>query len=252
MARRRTREVPPTVARRLVKKLPKLSPLLREGFRSLWTDAQCDAWAKKLPPRQVLAQAQRWLELLERAGDEAPGTPSRLAWLAELTLHLEDALSGVPHPEAIAARHAHEASALEAQRLRARLHSRMLLLVGGDEARGAAIAIAAQGELTGSLVALAELLSRWRTEARLRLLADELGLEEGLLHRAHGSARLLIEAREHAKPTPHQRTEGRLLRELDALERAMHAARDQGLAVPTLGLHREPAPRGKRRAAKKR
>lgn len=235
---RRTREAPQSVARRLVKKYPRLSPLLREGFSSLWTDDQCEAWAKKAKPADVLAQANAWLGVLDAAlakrGADLPCTPQRLAWLAHLAVELEDALAGKPKAEALAAKQAREAALAEARRVRARLHSRMLLLVGGDEQRGAALAIAARDPK--SLSALHTLLSQWRREARLRVLADELGLDEPLLLAAEQSARVLhdAEALASAYARPTRALEGRLLRELQALFGAMQAAREEGLDVPAL------------------
>jgi hypothetical protein len=234
-----------------VKQLPRLSPLLRESFRSMWTDEQCAAWARKAKPAEVHAQAEDWLgvlaEALEAGGDDLPFTAQRLAWLAELTAELEHAVTGTPKAEVEAARRARSRALAEGKRLRARLHSRMLLLVGGDEERSAAlsIAMASRGtttarEVAAPLGALPGLLARWRKEARLRLLADELGLDDGALHRASALARALDEADQQAEalsPTregPTQRVEGRLLRELHAVRGALAAARAEGLAVPAL------------------
>lgn len=247
---KRTREAPVSIAKRLTKKLPKLSPLLREGFKSLWTEAQCEAWAKRAKPTDVLAQSHDWLVVLGKAleaegHEDLPCSAQRLAWLAELTVELEHAVSGQPKAQVVAAKQARDGALADAKQLRARVLSRMLLLVGGDEERSAALAIARQGragaaEVETSLTQLGELLGRWRRDARLRLLADELSLDEGLLQRVGTLARLLhdadlqAEAVAPSRPGPAQRLEGRLLKELRALQLAVLAARAEGLTVPQL------------------
>lgn len=246
---RRTREAPLSAAKRLSRQLPKLSPLLREGFKSMWTDKQCDAWARRAKAGDVLHQAHDWLTVAAAAlaredHDDVPYSKQRLAWLAELTAQLEDEVAGTPKPEVVAARLAREGALEESKQVRARLHSRMVLLVGGDEERGAALAIANKGsDVTAALTHLRELLLRWRRDARLRVLADELGLDESMLIRAEESARLLRdtelksvsagEPRGVSSPISNH-TEGRVLRELRALQLAFAAAREEKLDVPAL------------------
>lgn len=249
---KRVREVPQSPAKRLMKQLPKLSPLLREGFRSMWSDKQCDAWARRTRASDVLHQAHDWLivangALTRAEHEDVPYSKQRLAWLAELTSGLEDELAGTPKPDVMAARQARDEALVESNQVRARLRSRMVLLVGGDEERGAALAIANKGsrtpsEVTSALTHLHELLTRWRRDARLRVLADELGLDESLLLRAEGSARLLRESELEAASVSTERgdapsvnrAEGRVLRELRALQLAFSAAREEGLRVPPL------------------
>lgn len=240
---RRTREAPLSAAKKLSRQLPKLSPLLREGFRSLWTEKQCEAWAKKANPADVLRQAQEWLAvaagaLAKEHAEDVPYSTQRLAWLAELTVRLEEEVAGKPRPDVVTAHQARDGAFEESTRLRARLRSRMELLVGGDEERRAALAIANKGAVMAALAQLVELLARWRRDARLRLLADELGLDESLLLRAEGSAKLLKETElqvvnvaTHPSHTP---VAGRVLRELRALQLAFSAAKEEGLAVPAL------------------
>jgi hypothetical protein len=252
MATKRKREMPQSAAKKLTKQLPKLSPLLREGFRSMWTEQQCDAWARRTKANDVLHQAQEWLLVAEGAlaraqNEDVPYSKQRLAWLAELTLGLEEQVSGTPKPEVLEARRVRDDAFEEANQLRARLRSRMTLLVGGDEARGAALAIANKGnrtveEVSSALEHLAQLLTSWRQDARLRILADELGLDDGLIFRAEESARLLKEAALEAASVSTQRgdspavnrIEGRVLRELRALQLAFSAAKEEGLTVPVL------------------
>jgi hypothetical protein len=249
---KKTREAPLSPAKKLVKQLPKLSPLLREGFRSMWTEKQCDAWARRTKATDVLVQAHEWLLVADGAlrreqNEDVPYSRHRLAWLAELTVALEDEVAGTPKEDVVAAREARDGALAESNQLRARLRSRMTLLVGGDEERGAALAIANKGsrtpaEVSSALVHLSELLTRWRRDARLRVLADELGLEESLLLRAEGSARLLKDAELAAASVASDRgdapsvnrVEGRVLRELRALQLAFSAAKEDGLNVPVL------------------
>lgn len=249
---RRAREVPQSISRRLTKQLPRLSPLLREGFKSMWTDKQCDAWARQTKAVDVLHQAHDWLHVASTAlaredHDDIPYSRQRLAWLAELSAALEDELAGTPKPDAVAARQGRDEALAESKQVRARLRSRMVLLVGGDEERGAALAIANKGsrtpvEVSGSLTHLHDLLSRWRREARLRVLADELGLDDSLLMKAQASARLLREkdleaataGAERGDAPSVNRIEGRVLRELRALQLAFSAAKEEGLRVPAL------------------
>lgn len=246
------REPPQSVAVRLLKSLPKLTPLLREAHDALWTDAQCDAWGKKAKPPEVLAQAQDWLKtasaaLAGESADDVPYTKLRLAWLAEQTVALDRALAG-DIPRALAeAQDTRDAKFDDARRLQARLASRMGLLVGGDEERAAALAIADHGHKTieqvlSSLAALSALLSTWRKEPRLVVLADELGLELSALRLAtklHDELEDAVlevtnaaESRTETQPVP--RLTGRVLRELAALHRAFTAAGDAGLRVPRL------------------
>lgn len=249
---KRKREAPLSAAKKLARQLPKLSPLLREGFRSMWTEQQCDAWARRTKANDVLHQAQEWLLVADGAltrtrHEDVPYSKQRLAWLAELTLSLEDQVAGTPKPEVVEARRERDAALEEANQLRARLRSRMTLLVGGDEERGAALAIANKGsrtaeEVTSALAHLGELLKRWRQDARLRILADELGLDDSLLFRAEESARLLKDAALEAASVQTERgdspsvnrIEGRVLRELRALQLAFSAAKEEGLQVPAL------------------
>lgn len=245
---RRTREAPLSAAKRLSKQLPKLSPLLREGFKSMWTDKQCDAWARRTKAGDVLHQAHDWLTVAAGAlaredHEDVPYSKQRLAWLAELTVRLEEELAGTPKPEVMAARVARDGALEESKQVRARLHSRMVLLVGGDEERGAALAISNKGsrtpsEVTAALTHLRELLIRWRRDARLRVLADELGLDESMLVRAEESGRLLrdteLRTASEGEPPSATRTEGRVLRELRALQLAFSAAKEDQLNVPTL------------------
>lgn len=246
---KRVRETPQSPAKRLMKQLPKLSPLLREGFRSMWTEKQCDAWARRTRAGDVLHQAHDWLvvangALTREEHEDVPYSKQRLAWLAELTCALEDEVAGTAKGDVAEARQARDGALAESNQLRARLRSRMTLLVGGDEERGAALAIANKGsrtaaEVTGALTHLAELLTRWRRDARLRVLADELGLDESLLVRAEGSARLLKDADSKvasvATDAPSvSRGEGRVLRELRTLQLAFAAAKEEGLNVPVL------------------
>ncbi len=247
---RRERAV--SASRRLHKQLPKLSPLLREAYASLWTDPQCDAWGRRTKAREVLAQAQEWLLVADDAlrapgAEDVPYSRQRLAWVAELANSLEDVLAGTPAAGIAEARKARDAVLAVARQVRARMMSRLVLLVGGNEARGAALAIANKGsrnadEVVESLRFLSGLLREWRKEARLRLLADEIGLDEGLLAHAEESAGALKQAAlqagtgtEYRGDGPAaNRVEGRLLRELRALQLALSAARDEGLRVPRL------------------
>lgn len=222
------------VSKRLVRSLAAPSPLLREAFRSLWSDAQCEAAARGVDATEVLRQAEAWLTALQRLGDDAPFTKTRVAWLAELTVAADDAVAGRVSPPQARAQRELDAARHDVERLRTRLGTRALLLVGGDEKRRAALAIA-----TRALPSLCALLTDWRQEARLRVLADELSLDEGLL----AEAALALEAQRDAEAAAGAPTKatpganvlvGRLLRELQALHQAFATARDAGLAVPTL------------------
>lgn len=209
---RKERRVPPS--RRLLKALPQPPVLLREALRSLWTDAQCDAAGRGVEPRALLKQAEAWLTALQKLGDDAPVTRARLAWLAELTVALRDGVEGRVAPEVEARRKRYEAATRDVERLRARLTSRMTLLVGGDEERRAALHIAAP-----SLAALSTLLHEWRAEARLRVLADELRLDDGV--RAEVQLALEAVSLPVVKPAPLTTLAGRLVRELTALQAAL-------------------------------
>ena len=244
---KRIREVPLSGAKMLSRQLPKLSPLLREGFRSLWTDKQCDAWSRRAKPADVLRQAEEWLSvaataLSKEGAEDVPYSKQRLAWLAELTALLEDEVAGSPRAEVVSLREARDRAFEESHQLRARLRSRMELLVGGDEERGAALAIANKGDVMSALKHLVELITRWRRDARLRLLADELGLDESMLLRVDGSVKLLEDSELRvvsvATLPAHAPVSGRVLRELRALQRAFAAAKEDGLKVPSLRVQK--------------
>lgn len=246
------REKPLSAARRLERSLPKLSPLMREAYASMWSDAQCEAWGRRTRGPEVAKQANEWLLVADGAlkkpgAEDLPWSRQRLAWVASLTVHLENELAGKLDDEASAARLARDEHLAVGKQLRARTLSRMSLLVGGSGERAAALAMANKDsrtadEVGSSLGALASLLHSWRMEARLRLLADELGLDEGLVKLLRESQATLREAELNAaslQPTrgdapAMNRVEGRLLRELRALQLAFETAREAGLAVPRL------------------
>lgn len=246
------REKPLSAARRLERSLPKLSPLMREAYASMWTDAQCDAWGRRTKGPEVAKQANEWLVLADKAlkaeeSADLPWSRQRLAWVASLTVQLENELAGKLDDEISAARHARDEHLAAAKHLRAKTLSRMSLLVGGNGERGAALAVANKNsrsadEVASTLGALADLLHLWRMEARLRLLADELGLDETLVRQMRESKAQLAEAELNAASLRPMRgdgpalnrVEGRLLRELRALQLAFVLAREQGLNAPVL------------------
>lgn len=225
---------------------------MREAYASLWTDAQCDAWGRRTKGAEVLKQAHEWLLVADGAlkkpgAEDVPWSRQRLAWVASLAVQLENELAGKVDDELSAALKAKEAHLAAAKQLRARVLSRLSLLVGGDGERSAALAVANKGsrtpeEVGGTLHALQNLLERWRKEARLRLLADELGLDEAtvaLLADTRDALREVELTANALRPmkgdTPSlNRVEGRLLRELRALQLAFGTAREEGLNVPQL------------------
>lgn len=232
--------------------MPKLSPLMREAYASLWTDAQCDAWGRRTRAPEVLKQAHEWLELADAAlkksgAEDVPYSRQRLAWVASLVVAVENELTGDVGDELAQARRVRDEALALARQLKGRAFPRASLLVGGDERRGAALAIANRrgrtaDELAESLLGLSGLLATWRKEARLRLLADELALDEGLIRQLAETADALKEAELtavslrplHGDGPALNRIEGRLLRELRALQLAFELAREEKLNVPAL------------------
>ena len=249
------KEKPLSACRRLERSLPRLSPLMREAYASLWTDAQCDAWGRRSKSKEVIRQANVWLLVADGAlkkpgAEDLPWSRQRLAWLASLTVQLENEAAGVLSEELSDARRRRDDLLGAAKVVRARALSRASLLVGGDEARGAALAVANKGsrtpaQVSETLEAVAELLTSWRREARLRLLADELGLDAAFM----GELQERAESRHEAETAaislrPMQgdgpalnRVEGRVLRELRALQLAFSLAHDEGLNVPKLRVN---------------
>ncbi|MFO0594946.1 MAG: hypothetical protein U0228_06570 [Myxococcaceae bacterium] len=238
------KEKPLSPARRLARSLPKPGPKLREACAALWTDAQCDAWGRRAKPKDAWKQACDWLLVadaaLRKAPEDLPYSRARLAWLAELTVQLEDELSGAVTGEQKDARARRDARLGEAKKLRARALSRLQLCVGGEEDRGAALAVANKGsrnagEVAGTLVALGELMDHWRKRERLRVLLDELGLDDDFIEAMERAAKELQTAVADAETLAGHATHrlaGRLLRELRALQLAFETARAEGLAVP--------------------
>lgn len=206
------RKKPELQSRKMFKQLPRPSVLMREALRSLFTEAQCEAAGRDVNVDALLKQAEALLTSL-RVRDDGPVTRSRLSWLAELTVSLRDAHEGHVPPELEARRRALAEATSEVEALRVRLASGMTLLVGGDETRGAALAIAST-----SLESLSKLLTAWRAEARLRVLADELGLDDGV--RAEVEVALEALSQPDVVVVPLKTQAGRLRRELSAIEAA--------------------------------
>jgi hypothetical protein len=249
------REKPLSAARRLEKSLPKLSPLMREAYASLWSDDQCAAWGRRTKAVEVAKQANAWLLVADGAlkkpgAEDVPWSRQRLAWVASLTVQLENELAGKVDDEIAAAKLLRDERLAAGKQLRARVLSRMSLLVGGDGERTAALKVANKGartadEVCDTLRALETLLERWRKEARLRLLADELALDEtvvALMAETRDALREADLASAAVRPlrgdSPSTNlVEGRLLRELRALQLAFETAREEGLNVPRLKVH---------------
>jgi hypothetical protein len=214
------KEKPLSVARRLLKSTPKPSSLLRDAYASLWTTAQCEAAGRSVKSAELLVRANKWLakaDKAQRAGEDVPFSRQRLAWVASLAVALEDAHAGVIANEVATAQRLRAERLTIANELRAHVVRRLAPLTGGNEARSAALAIAKGEEVQRSLRALAALLQDWRREARLRLLADEVGLDDGMLEQLETCARTLDETPAPSTgPSEHQLA-GRLHRELTAL-----------------------------------
>ncbi|MFT3712110.1 MAG: hypothetical protein QM817_31085 [Archangium sp.] len=249
------REKPLSAARRLEKSLPKLSPLMREAYASMWSEDQCAAWGRRTKGVEVAKQANEWLLVadgaLKKAGaEDVPWSRQRLAWVASLTVQLENELAGKVDDEIAAAKTLRDERLAAAKQLRARVLSRLSLLVGGDGARGAALKVANKGartvdEVVESLKSFEALLTHWRKEARLRLLADELHLDEAVVAQLAEMRDSLSEAELSSAAVRPLRgdspslnvVEGRVLRELRALQLAFDTAREEGLNVPRLKVH---------------
>lgn len=240
------KEKPLSPSRRLAKSLPRPSPLMREAWASLFTDAQCEAWGRGARPAEVLKQADEWLTALDAAlkkHDDVPCSRQRLGWVASLAVALEKAMKGEVDDAVLEARRVRDDALGTVKQLRARALSRMTVLVGGDAQRAAALDVVrtTKSSPPPALREVAALLSAWRQDGRGRLLADEATLDETFVAGLEAAAHALEDAEAMvAEPSPKARAvelprlEGRLLRELHALHVACATARAEGLHAPVL------------------
>ncbi len=229
-----------------VAKLPPPSKELREGYTLAWTEAQCVAWGERTSAPYVLRQAEQWLGLVARApgADALPYSKRRLAWLAELSSRLEDALAATEAPPDPTLR---DELWRAAAALRTRAWTRAELLVGGDERRAAQLETAHLGgrdaaSLVKSLQTLVQVFTAWREDRAGAALAEDVGVDEALLESLMSAAvrlddeeyRHLGVSRRRADGPATNALEGRVLRELRALQLAVAAGREERLRLPVL------------------
>lgn len=229
-----------------VAKLPPPSKELREGYTRAWTEEQCVAWGERTSAQQVLRQVERWLGPVANArdGDALPYSKRRLAWLAELASQLEDAIAAVELPPDTTLR---DELRRAAELVRNRALARAELLVGGDENRASDLKAAWLDGRDGaavvkSLRALVKVLTAWRKERGGAALADDVGVTRDFLDALTTAAdRLDAElfvhlgvSRRVADAPATNAVEGRVLRELRALQLAVIAAREDRLQIRAL------------------
>lgn len=225
-------------------RLPSPSATLRKGYRAAWSDAQCRAWGERVAATTVLRQAEAWLLTAERVVTKVDTaySPRRLAWLAELMLELDAAVAAQPTPPD---RDALTRLTADARVTKTRLLRRMRLWAGGDEARNLALSgvDASSAELSRSLGRLLELAARWRRDALGEALADDVGLTRAWLQAAEVQRAALVKEEEVHLGWSRRRQgdgpvidvmEGRVLRELRALQLAFLAARKESKNAPVM------------------
>lgn len=196
-------------------RLGSLNGAKTEAF-ALAVDARGLSFVVVRGPAHVRRQAEAWLVVLKKAGDGAPYSPARLAWLAELT----EGLAGHVTPALQQRRAVHALAVTDVERLRARLASRVV--TRSDVLRSPS---------------LRRRPVRWWScsisGALMRVLADELQLDDGL----RAEVQLALAALQQPEPKSPSLTAltGRVLRELQAVQAAFSAA---GVKAPTLKLKR--------------
>lgn len=246
-------------------KLPHLDDARRAAFRAAFSDADCLAWGRRLKAAQVVADAERFIGAVHAILQRGPVTgygAHRLAWLAELTGQLFDA---VRDDEASVAATLLRNDLLERARRRRRTLLNILFSVGhGHEALRAQLARLPEGRLTPRAVSeqlfvLVDLATGVQKSEAGRVLAEDAGLTEASLSEAVDDATALRAANEasvgegtKADSAHTNALEGRVLREMAFAATIFRRAREAGEVVGYVPPNRSLArlrPTRKRRAA---
>lgn len=235
------------LAVKLLTTLPALDDKRRKAYRAAFTDAQCEAWGVQTKAEAVLADAERVVESVQariRNGGVTGYSAHRLAWLCHLMVDLEDAIATQRAPNGSQARAERNAAVAIADRARKRLVAGLMSMAGGDAALRQQIAERNETSptphvLESSLTGLIQLALRWRRTEHGEVLGDDAGVTEAFLSSVSAVVDSLREANEHTygegagrDSAETNRIEGRVLRELAFLRRALRLAKELGETVP--------------------
>ncbi|MEW5739271.1 MAG: hypothetical protein AB1938_10120 [Myxococcota bacterium] len=250
-AKKATAKAAPKKADRLAVKLlatlPALDDKRRKAYRAAFTDAQCEAWGAQTKAESVLADAERAVGAVQskvKNGGVTGYSAYRLSWLCHLMADLEDAIATQKAAEGTEARAERNAAVAVADRARKRLVAGLTSMAGGDAALRKQIADRNETSLTphvleSSLTGLMQLALQWRRTEHGEVLGDDAGVTDAFLSSVSAVVDSLREANEHTygegtgrDSAETNRIEGRVLRELGFLRRALAAAKELGDAVP--------------------
>jgi hypothetical protein len=235
------------LAVKLLATLPALDDRRRKAYRAAFTDAQCEAWGQQTRAENVLADAERAVGAVAakvKAGAVTGYSPRRLAWLCQLMADLEDAIATQQKADGSEARAQRNAAVAVADRARKRLVAGLYSMAGGDAALRKQIAERNESSTTphvleSTLTGLVQLALRWRRTEFGEVLADDAGITDEFLSSVSAVVDSLREANEHTygegtgrDSAETNRIEGRVLRELSLLRKAIASAKELGDPVP--------------------
>lgn len=235
------------LAVKLLATLPALDDKRRKAYRAAFSDSQCEAWGQQTKAESVLADAERGVGAVAakvKNGGITGYSSRRLAWVCQLMADLEDAIASQKEADGTDARAQRNAAVSVADRARKRLAAGLYSMAGGDASLRKQIADRNESSsvphvLESSLTGLVQLALRWRRTEHGEVLADDAGVTDEFLSSVSAVVDSLREANEHTygegvgrDSAETNRVEGRVLRELSFLRKALVTAKDLGDAVP--------------------
>lgn len=235
------------LAVKLLATLPALDDKRRKAYRAAFTEAQCEAWGQQTKAEAVLADAERGVGAVAakvKNGGVAGYSSRRLAWVCHLMADLEDAIASQKASDGSEARAERNAAVAVADRARKRLAAGLYSMAGGDASLRKQVADRNESSsvphvLESSLTGLVQLALRWRRTEFGEVLADDAGVTDEFLSSVSAVVDSLREANEHTygegagrDSAETNRVEGRVLRELSFLRKALAMAKELGDVVP--------------------
>lgn len=235
------------LAVKLLATLPALDDKRRKAYRAAFSDSQCEAWGQQTKAENVLADAERGVGAVAakvKNGGVTGYSSRRLAWVCQLMADLEDAIASQTAADGTDARAQRNAAVSVADRARKRLAAGLYSMAGGDASLRKQIADRNESSsvphvLESSLTGLVQLALRWRRTEHGEVLADDAGITDEFLSSVSAVVDSLREANEHTygegvgrDSAETNRVEGRVLRELSFLRKALVTAKELGDAVP--------------------
>lgn len=235
------------LAVKLLATLPALDDKRRKAYRAAFTESQCESWGSQTKAEAVLADAERGVGAVAakvKNGGITGYSTRRLAWVCHLMADLEDAIASQKAADGSEARAERNAAVAVADRARKRLAAGLYSMAGGDASLRKQIADRNESSsvphvLESSLTGLVQLALRWRRTEFGEVLADDAGITDEFLSSVSAVVDSLREANEHTygegagrDSAETNRVEGRVLRELSFLRKALATAKELGDVVP--------------------